>query len=60
MNSDFSGAGHIRLDNKDRVCERIQEKEDIVRLEVCERERGVILEEIRGKRDINVINEREK
>ncbi len=40
MNSDFSGAGHIRLDNKDRVCERIQEKEDIVRLEVCERERG--------------------
>ena len=27
---------------------------------LCERERGVILEEIRGKRDINVINEREK
>ena len=27
------------MDNKDRVCERIQEKEEIVRLEVCVRER---------------------
>jgi hypothetical protein len=51
----------IGSDNKDRACEKIQEKEGILRLEGFlrekerERERRVIVEEIRGKREKKII-----